>query len=276
MEKAKSGQCANDYQFTISGTADEIVPKVISGDVDIALVPANVASVLSNKTNGDISIIDINTLGVLSVVTGDSSIKDFSDLAGHTVYMTGKGSTPEYVMEYLLDQAGIADQVTLEFKSEATEVSSALAADPSAIGVLPEPYTTAVTTKNSQLKSVVSLTDVWNDVTGGSSQLVTGVTIVRNEFLTAHPDVVQDFISEQSASVDAVNADPAGSAQGVVDAGIVDSVEVAEKAIPNCQLVCITGSKMSKALGGYYNVLYSADPSSVGGSVPTENMYYLG
>jgi NitT/TauT family transport system substrate-binding protein len=232
--------------------------------------------VLSNKTDGDISIIDINTLGVLSVVTGDSSIKDFSDLAGHTVYMTGKGSTPEYVMEYLLDQAGIADQVTLEFKSEATEVSSALAADPSAIGVLPEPYTTAVTTKNSQLKSVISLTDVWDDVTGGSSQLVTGVTIVRNEFLTAHPDVVQDFITEQSASVDAVNADPAGSAQGVVDAGIVDSVEVAEKAIPNCQLVCITGAKMSKALGGYYNVLYSADPSSVGGSVPTENMYYLG
>ena len=133
---------ANTYDFTISAAADEIVPKVISGDVDVALVPANVASVLYNKTEGGVLALDVNTLGVLNVVTGDASIQAFEDLAGRTVYLTGKGASPEYVMGYLLDAAGIADQVTLEFKSEATEVVSALVADPSAAGILPEPFKT--------------------------------------------------------------------------------------------------------------------------------------
>ena len=139
MDQAASGETDNEFDFAISAAADEIVPKVIQGDVDIALVPANVASVLYNKTEGAAQVIDINTLGVLNVVTGDASVASFGDLAGHTVYMTGKGATPEYVMNYLLERAGLTGQVTLEFKSEPTEVLSALLADPSAVGVLPEP-----------------------------------------------------------------------------------------------------------------------------------------
>lgn len=137
MDRAADGETDNEFDFAISTAADEIVPKVIQGDVDIALVPANVASVLYNKTEGAVQVIDINTLGVLNVVTGDASVASFGDLAGHTVYMTGKGTTPEYVMNYLLERAGLTGQVTLEFKSEPTEVLSALLADPSAVGVLP-------------------------------------------------------------------------------------------------------------------------------------------
>lgn len=277
MQRAKSGECANNYSFTIAGTADEVVPKVISGDIDIALVPANVASVLYNKTDSGVSVIDVNTLGVLSVVTGDASIQSFSDLAGHTVYMTGKGTTPEYVMNYLLEQAGIADQVTLEFKSEATEVASVLSSGPTAIGVLPQPYTTALTTKNTSITAPISLTDVWDQTVGDSgSRMVTGVTIVRNEFLQEHPDVVADFVREQSDSVDAVNADSSGNAQLVVDAGIVDNAKVAEKAIPSCNLVCLKDAEMQKALSGYLGVLYTQDPTSVGGKLPGDEFYWLG
>ena len=276
MDKAKSDAKAygNTYEFTISSTPDEILPQVIKGGVDIALVPANAAAVLYAKTSGAVTCLDINTLGVLSVVTGDASVKEFKDLAGHTVYLTGKGATPEYSMDYLLEQAGIKDQVTLEFKSEATEVVSVLASDAAAVGVLPQPFVTAATVKNPALKAVIDLTDVWGGLADKGSQLVTGVTIVRDEFLKAHPLAVREFLDAQKASVKAVNGDPAAAAPLVVSAGIIDAEPVAEKAIPACHLVCITDSEMKDALSGYLDVLAKADASSVGGKVPGDDFYY--
>ena len=266
----------NTYTFTIATAADEILPAVIKGEVDIALIPANAAAVLYNKTEGGISVIDINTLGVLNVVTGDESIQQIADLAGKTVYMTGKGATPEYAMNFLLNKAGIADQVTLEFKSEPTEVVQALSADATAVGVLPQPFATAACVKNEALKAVIDLTDVWASSVDDGSQLLTGVTIVRNEFLAEHPEAVAEFIAQQAASVDAANADPAGVAPLVVAAGIIDAEPVAAKAIPSCHLVCITGAEMQSALSGYLQTLFDSDPASVGGALPTDSFYFLG
>lgn len=276
MDEADAGKTDASYDFSISAAADEIVPKVISGDVDIALVPANVASVLYNKTGGAVEVVDINTLGVLNVVTGDAGIAQFSDLAGRTVYMTGKGATPEFAMNYLLERAGLTGQVTLEFKSEPTEVLSALMADPSAVGVLPEPFKTAAIAKSEgKLSAPLNLTDVWDELAGDTgSRLLTGVTVVRRAFAEKHPEAVEEFVAGHKASVDAVNAEPARWAQAVVDAGIVDRAQIAEKAIPGCKLVCTTGADMKTALGGYLQVLADADPSSVGGAVPGDDFYY--
>ena len=278
MDQAADGATDNDFDFAISAAADEIVPKVIQGDIDIALVPANVASVLYNKTEGAVQVIDINTLGVLNVVTGDASVASFGDLAGHTVfYMTGKGTTPECVMNYLLERAGLAGQVTLEFKSEPTEVLSALLADPTAVGVLPEPFKTAAIAKSEgKLSAPVSLTDVWDELAGDTgSRLLTGVTVVRRAFVEEHPEAVAEFLSCHAASVEAVNAAPADWAQAVVDAGIVDNAKIAEKAIPGCMLVCQTGKDMKAALGGYLKVLADADASAVGGKLPADDFYYM-
>lgn len=222
-------------------------------------------------------VIDINTLGVLNVVTGDASVASFGDLAGHTVYMTGKGTTPEYVMNYLLERAGLTGQVALEFKSEPTEVLSALLADPSAVGVLPEPFKTAAIAKSEGKPSApVSLTDVWDELAGDTdSRLLTGVTVVRRAFAEEHPEAVAEFLSCHEASVKAVNAAPADWAQAVVDAGIVDNATIAEKAIPGCMLVCQTGKDMKAALGGYLKVLADADASAVGGKLPADDFYYM-
>lgn len=266
----------NTYTFAMSVAADEILPAVIKGDVDIALIPANAAAVLYNKTNAGVSVIDINTLGVLNVVTGDESIAQFSDLAGKTVFMTGKGATPEYAMNYLLDKAGIADQVTFEFKAEPTEVVQAISADPTAVGVLPQPFATAACVKNEALKAVIDLNDVWATYSEGESQMVTGVTVVRNEFLNEHPEAVAEFVALHGESVNAAVADPAATAPLVVKAGILDAEPVAAKAIPNCHLVCLTGSDITAALPGYLKTLYDSDPSSVGGSLPGDDFYWLG
>lgn len=277
MDQKNNATEGTSYTFTVAGAADEIMPQLIQGNIDIALVPANVASVLYNRTSGGVQVVDINTLGVLWVVTGDDSINSISDLAGHTVYMTGKGATPEYLMNYLLNQAGITDQVTMEYKSEATEVASELASNPSAIAVLPEPYVTSVCNRVSGLEPRISLTDAWSSTEAGEngSQLVTGVTVVRTEFLKQHPDLVSEFVQGQQESVEQVKADPAAAAQLVVNLGIIDNAKIAEQAIPRCNLTCITGQEMQDTLAGYYQVLYDADPASVGGTLPDDGFYCL-
>ena len=276
MDKANKGETQNHYDFKVASSPDEVIPEVAKGGFDIALVPSNSAAVLYNKTAGGVVALDVNTLGVLSVVTADSGVVDFSALSGRTVYMMGKGATPEYVMNYLLERNGLAGQVTLEFKSEATEVVQAISQDLDAVAVLPQPYVTVACAKNPSLKATIDPNDVWDAASADGSRLVTGVTVARREFLEEHPDAVREFVERQSASVDAANADPEGTAPLVVNAGIVDSEQIAAKAIPGCHLVCLTGDDLRGALSGYLKTLFDADASSVGGSLPGDDFYYAG
>ena len=276
MDQAKQGKTSNNYDFTIATAADEISSGLFKGDYDIVLVPANMASVMYNKSDSIVSVIDVNTLGVLNVVTGDKSVTSFSDLAGKTVYMTGKGAVPEYTMNYLLEQNGIAGNVTLEFKDEPAEVVSVLSKDSDAVGVLPQPFATAATTKNTDLKAVIDLNDVWERAAGSDSKLITGVTVASKEFLHRNPEAVKAFLTEHADSVKAANDDPSAVAPLVVAEGIIDSEAVAAKAIPDCHLVCITGSEMKTALSGYLKTLLNADSSSVGGTIPGDDFYYVG
>lgn len=284
MEKEEAGELEYGYSFSMVTAADELVGKVISREVDIALVPANVASVLYNKTEGGVKVIDINTLGVLYVVECGDAIQSISDLAGKTIYMTGKGTTPDYVLQYLLEQNGLTtDDVTLEYKSEATEVVSVLAEDETAIGLLPQPFVTSAGMQNENLRIALDLADEWTKVQGeGGSSLVTGVTIVRtdylesdNEFGDPNEDAVKDFLEEHKESVSYTNANRAEAAELIAAQGIVAKAEIAEKAIPYCNITCIQGEEMKTALEGYLQVLADMDPASIGGSLPEEDFYYI-
>lgn len=277
MEDAESDETANNYEFQMVTAADELLPLMIKGEMDIALVPANVASVLYNKTEGGISVIDINTLGVLYMVSGDDSIATVEDLKGKTIYLTGKGTTPDYVLQYLLKENGFVDgDCTIEYKSEATEVAAVLAENTDAVGLLPQPFVTAACAQNEALKVVLDTNEEWNKLQGeGGSRLVTGVTVVRNEFLEENPAAVESFLAEHVASADAINADPATGAALVVEAGIVAKEPLAQKAIPNCNITCITGVEMQQALSGYLNVLFEQAPESVGGALPGDDFYYV-
>lgn len=266
------------YEMTMVTAADELIAKIATNDLDIALIPANVASILYQKTNGAISVIDINTLGVLYIVSSDDSIQSIDDLKGKTVYLTGKGSSPDFVINYLLTANGLTttDDVTLEFKSEATEVASLLQADSTAIGLLPQPFVTVASMQNENLKIVLDLTKEWEAVqTDSGSQLVTGVTIVRNEILETYPDAITTFLEEHQDSAAFTAEDIDATAQFVVDLGVVPQVPIAKAAIPYCSIVCITGEEMKSALTGYLDVLFNLDPTSVGGVLPADDFYYI-
>lgn len=279
MDQASRGEAGNQYEFTMVTAADELLAKVVSGQLDIALIPANTASILYGKTNGQIAVLDINTLGVLDIVASDDSIKSIKDLAGkgRTIYMTGKGTTPDYVLRYLLSANEMSEQdVILEFKSEPAEVAALLKEQPDAIGLLPQPFVTAACMQNENLKIVLDLTEEWDKVQGeDKSRLVTGVTIVRRSFLEENPNAVALFLAEHQASAGYANTHGKEAAQLVADLGIIEKAPVAEKALPYCNITCLTGEEMKSALSGYLKVLYEQEPASVGGQLPEDDFYYI-
>ena len=277
MDKAAKGETSNVYEFTMTGKADELVGKIANGDLDIALVPANVASVLYAKTQGNVTVLDINTLGVLYVVASDDSIKSMADLKGRTIYMTGKGTTPEYVMNYLLKENGLGSgDVDLQFKSEATEVASILKQDSSAIGVLPQPFATAACIQNEDLKTVLDLTEQWNLLNKDSgSMLVTGVTLVRSDFLRENRSPIGDFLKDHAESARFTSGHPEEAAALIAAQGIVEKAPIAQKALPYCNIVCLTGQEMKDALSGYLSILMEQDAKSIGGQMPGDDFYYM-
>lgn len=280
MDDADSGNVdTENYSFEIAASADEVTPKLIQGETDIAAVPANLASVLYNKTEGQIQVLAVNTLGVLYIVENGDSIHSVSDLAGRTIYASGKGATPEYALNFILEKNGLTPgtDVTIEWKSEHSECVSALAQDPEGIAMLPQPFVTTAQAKNPNLKVALDLTEEWDKVMENEetkSSLLTGVVVVRKEFAEENPEAVEDFMDRYADSVEYVNDNVEEAAKLVGNYDIVTE-DVAVKAIPECNIVCITGEDMKEQLSGYLAVLKDANPESIGGELPGDDFYYI-
>ncbi|MGN1189984.1 MAG: ABC transporter substrate-binding protein [Candidatus Ornithospirochaeta sp.] len=263
----------DNYSFTLEGSPDAIVPLIAKGEVDIAAVPANLAAVLYNNTN-NVKVIAVNTLGVLYLVgNGGEKITSREDVIGKTIYSAGKGSTPQYALESILASLSLVDgkDVFIEWKSEHAECVAALISDPESIAMLPQPFATSALMQNKDISIVLDLNEIWEELTG--SPLITGCLIARNEVLENHKGAVEVFLEEYSESVDWVNSNNAEAAVLIEKYGIIKAA-VAEKALPYCNIVCMRGDEMEKALDIYYNSLYTLNPKSVGGSIPGEEIYF--
>lgn len=276
MSDATAGTTAEDYKVTMYSTPDQVVPLVAQGSVDVALLPSNLAAVLYAKTKGAVQVAAVNTLGVLDVVENGTAVHGLADLRGKTVVTSGKGASPEYVLNYLLRQDGLVPgtDVKVDYRSEPTEVAAVLAATPGAVGMLPQPFATVLTSSHPGIRTVVQLSDEWNKVTSGTSQLVTGVLVVRKAFATEHAAALKQFLDDYKLSTTFTNEHADQAAALIVQAGIVPSAAVAVAAIPASHVVDLEGVDLRNALSGYLKVLFDADPASVGGALPGDDFYY--
>ena len=266
---------ADLVDFNMYGAADEVVPLLVKGDIDAAAVPANLAATLYQKTNGAVEVACVNTLGVLYIVENGETINSVADLKGQTLVTTGKGTTPEYVLRYLLTKNGLDPDkdVKIEYYSEASEVTAQMAASKKdAIAVLPQPYVTAAQLKDSSLRVVLDLTKEWNKVC--DTQLITGVTVVRTEYAKENPDIVANFLRDYEKSIKAAQTDIAGTAALCEETGVVAKKAIAQKALPQCNIVYRVGDEMKADVNAYLKVLYDASPAAVGGKLPDANFYY--
>lgn len=276
LADAEEGLTANDYTFTMAASAPDLTPQFIKGELDILAVPVNLGATLYANTDGGVMLLAASTLGVLYIVERGDTVESFADLAGRTVYATGKGTTPEYALTYLLAQNGLTlgEDVTVEWKSEPTEVVAQMAQEEGAVAMLPQPFVTVAQGQVEGLRVALDLSAQWDGL-DNDSRLVTAGLLVRREFAEAHPDAVAKFLEEYAASVDYVNENPAEAAVLVEAQGIVKAA-VAEKAIPYCSLVCITGADMKTAVSGYLQTLYDLKPETVGGAMPDDGFYWMG
>lgn len=272
MVKLADKQNYPNYTVSIEASPDALNPRIISGEVDVAAVPVNLASVLYNKLDGDISVLAVSTLGVLYVLEAGSEVNSVADLAGRTVYATGQGATPEYILNYLLDKNGVSGSVEVNYVGEHAALATMLADGSAEIGMLPEPNVTSTLAGNDNLRIALNLTEEWNKVC--STELVQGVVIARKSFVNEHPEAIEQFLREYEKSSAFVNENIDEAAKLIVDVGILGNVEIAKKAIPNCNISFSKGEAMHKAVEGMLTVLFEANPKSIGGKLPDKDFYY--
>lgn len=272
-EDNEEGLTENRYELTVAMSPDEITAALLSGETDIAFLPANAAATLYNKAGG-FKIAAVNNLGVLHLVESGDSVRSLTDLAGKTVYLTGKGTTPEYALRYLLTCCGIEQDVRLEFKSEEAEVVAALQNNPSAVGLLPEPFVTAAISQGTGLRRALDLNEAWADFSGASA-LVTGVCVVSEKVLLAQPAAVRTFLAEYESSLTFSLTHVHEAAELIAAMGIVGSAEAAQQALPGCNLHYMDGKEMQAAVSAYFRVLCDQNPAAVGGRLPDENFWYI-
>ena len=270
-DSKESSVNVNNYDFTIVGAPTEITPMLVKGEVDIAALPANLAAVIFNNTKGKVKVIAVNTLGVLYICENGNSVNSIADLKGKTIYSSGKGSTPEYALNFILEQNGLED-LPIEWKSEHTECVAALLKDPNAVALLPQPFATTAMVQNPSIRIALDLNKEWDRVSPESA-LLTGVVVARTDFINENKGAVDSFLKSYKMSTDFVNTNINEGSKLIGEIGIVPE-KVALKALPYCNIVCITGDEMKAILPGYLKVLFDANPKSVGGVLPSEEFYY--
>ncbi len=279
MNKSDLGEYTdNKYSFQLMAAVDEVSPMIVKGDIDIAACPANLASVLYNNTDGAVEVLAVNTLGVLYIVESGDAVSSVEDLRGKKIYASGKGATPEYALNYILEGNGIdpdAD-VTIEWKSEHAECLAALMEEDGAIAMLPQPFITTAQTKSDKVRVALDLNAEWDRLQKDSeapSGLITGVVVARKEFVEKNPDAVEMFLKHYKDSVEFVNGNNDEAAALIGSYDIVPEA-VAKKALPACNIVCITGKEMKEKLSGYLGALFEQNPKAVGGKLPADEFYY--
>ena len=275
MQKQEDKTAANNYNFSVFGDPQELVGKISTGAVDIAALPTNLAATLYKKTEGKIKVLAVNTYGVLHIVENGETVKSFADLKGKTILSTGEGSNPEYILKYVLENNGINPDtdVTIKFVTSNDEMVAQLKTGAVQIAMVPEPAATTALAKIPTLRRVFDMNTEWEKITQESA-LMMGCVVVRTEFLEQNPAAVKKFMEEYEASVNAVS-DLEKTASLCEKFEIIPAAAVAKKAIPNCHIAFTAGEEMKADLGGYFKVLFEANPKSIGGALPDDNFYYI-
>lgn len=277
MEDSEKNEGNINYEFIVSGAPDELAGKVINGEVDIAALPTNLASVIYKKTEGKIQLAAVNTMGVLYILEKGNEINSIADLKGKKIYASGKGATPDYVLRYLLKKNGIDPEkdVEIDFSMQHADLAAMVAAGDAEIALLPQPHVTVALMKNKDARIALDMTKEWEKISGDESKLAMGCIVVQKNFAEKHKEALDKFLQEYKTSVDWVNANNTDAGVLVEKHGILPKAKLAEMAIPKCNIVFVDANESKDMLNGFYDILFKFNPKSVGGEIPGGEFYYI-
>lgn len=268
LMKDKEG--TGEYAFTLAASPDALLPELVRGGLDIACLPVNLAAILFANTKGAIQVVNINTLGVLYIIEKGETVNNLSGLAGKTLYASGKSSTPEYVLNHLLNLAKV-EGVDIQWKGEHQEVLAALMADPTALALLPQPFVAVAQLKSPDIRIAVDLNQEWANL--GEGSLITGVTVARAELIKEQPEKLENFLKDYESSVSFVYNNHEEAAKLIGEFDIINE-KAALLALPYAGITFVKGGEMVAQLTPFYQMLFDSNPATTGGSLPTDAFYY--
>jgi len=272
---AAAGKTFDKYNFTIATNAQEKLSDLIAGNYDIASIPTNLAATLAKRAPGVYKIAAVNTLGVLYVVDGTGTVAKVEDLKGKTVYATGQGQVPQFALEFVLEKNGlkVGEDVVIEYLADAADVGALISSKAAGVAMLPQPYVTTVLASNSDYKVALDITKEWDKVADEGSHLMTSCIVVNTKTYESNKAAVERFMELFRKSVKFVNENPKDASLTVVEAGIVAKAPLAEKAIPQCNIVCVEGDEMKTSLKAFYQAIFAVNPQLIGGQVPADEIF---
>lgn len=262
--------------YEIVGTPEVMVSRILGGDVDFASLPVNLAAKLYNSGVA-YKLAAVNVLGVLYLVSDQTDVHSVRDLKGKTVYLTGKGANPDFLLRYVLSRNGLepGKDVTLDFRYDQVELSSLMIAGRVHLALLPEPFVTQVVEKNPRDKVVLRFEDAWKAALGRDVPLPQGCIVVRAKTELAHPQAVREFLDAYHKSVEWVNSDhiQAGTLIAKYKMGL--GAKAAASAIPRMSLVYQPANQARSSVEEFLSVLLHFAPQSIDGRLP-DSGFYLG
>ena len=277
MEKQDAGETNNNYTFNVVNAPDQAVAAITNGTADIAAVPTNLASTLYKKTEGKVQVLALNTLGVLHILTNGEEVNSVADLKGKTIYTSGQGANPEYILKYILEKNDLDPEkdVKIEYVADNDTLATLVANGTAKVAMVPEPKASAVMMQNKDVKRALNMTIEWKNKSADQVQLVMGCVIARKEFVEQNPEAVKMFLQEYYDSIKVVHNDVDTAATLCETYGIIPKAALAKQSISNCGVTFVTEDSMKSFLSGYLEVLYSYNPASIGGALPADDFYYV-
>lgn len=271
----KAGTTKNDYVIDIFNDPTEVIAKVKLGEYDIAALPTNVAAKLYNMPDVDIQMAAVNTLGVLYMLeAGGNTVNSVADLRGKTIYTTGANANPQYALEHILKENGltVGTDVNVVYEADADKVVAALTNNTTNVVMLPEPKVTVTLKQLSNVRIALDMNEEWAKIE--NYQLTQGCVVVQSDFAKNSKKALDTFLDEYKASIDYVNNNVDEAAELVVAAGIIAKAPIAKAAIPGCKLVFMEGAEMKNAIAPFFELLFASNPTSIGGKLPGDDLYY--
>ena len=273
VEESKNGESNFTINESVDGAPDALVPKLVSGEADLAIIPANLAATLYNKTEGKVKVLATNSLGVLYVVTkGDVGINSIEDLAnyGEEILASGKGATPEIAINKILETNGYSsDNLNIKYLAQANEAAQKLIAGEAKVAILPEPMVSSVLLKAEDAKVAIDLNELYEDATG--YPIISSVLVGRSEYLDTID--VDKLLETFKNSIEKAKSNPDETATLLEKYDIMPA-PVAKKAIPNLALEYIDGDKLKEMMEEHLEDLNNTNPQLIGGSIPEDDFYF--
>lgn len=273
VEESKNGESNFTINESVDGAPDALVPKLVSGQADLAIIPANLAATLYNKTEGKVKVLATNSLGVLYVVTkGDVEINSIEDLAnyGEEILASGKGATPEIAINKILEENGYSSEdLNINYLAQANEAAQKLIAGEAKVAILPEPMVSSVLIKAKDAKVAIDLNELYENATG--YPIISSVLVGRSEYLDTID--VDKLLETFKNSIEKAKANPEETA-ALLEKYDIMPAPVAKKAIPNLALEYKDGDKLKEMMAKHLEDLNNTNPQLIGGSIPEDDFYF--